>query len=241
MSTPEDAKDGPLGGTAPIPRTLADTAVTIIHEAILSGELAPGERLRIEHLAQRLDISPMPIREALRQLDQRGIVKHIPHRGAKVAELSAEDLRETMEIRLALETLGVRHAAERFTEENATEAQSFLTTWYRAKRASESQAARVAHAQFHFALYSAAGSSWLMRTIRPTWENGERYRLESVDDKALLRQRMKEHERILRFCVEHRPDDAADELYNHLVTTANLVARKLGGEELFSFRDTPPD
>lgn len=241
VAAPDDSQGAPLGGSAPIPRTLADTAVTIIHDAILSGELAPGERLRIEDLAQRLDISPMPIREALRQLDARGLVKHIPHRGAKVAELSAEDLRETMDVRLALETLAVRQAAERFTEENAEEAEAFLKEWYAAKRSKDAQAARVAHAQFHFALYAAAGSGWLMRTIRPAWENGERYRLESVDDKRMLKKRMKQHERILRFCVEHRPDAAADELYNHLVMTANIVASKLAGEELFSFRDTPPD
>jgi DNA-binding GntR family transcriptional regulator len=235
------AEPAGLGGRAPIPRTLADSAAAILHEAILTGEFAPGERLRIEDLAARLSMSPMPIREALRELDARGLVIHTPHRGAKVAELSVEDLQETTEIRLALETLAVAHAADRFTDEDAKLAAGHLDAWYRAKRAKDVHDARIAHASFHFALYSAAESRWLLRSIRPVWENGERYRLESVDDRATLKQRMQEHERILKFCVEHRPDDAADELYNHLALTANLVAKKLGADELFEYRPRPKD
>jgi DNA-binding GntR family transcriptional regulator len=225
----------------PVPRTLADAAVSILHAAILNGDFAPGERLRIEDLAARLDMSPMPVREALRELDALGLVEHTPHRGAKVAELSLDDLRETAEVRLALETLAVRRAAEVFTAEDAQVAERHLADWDRAKRSKETHTARIEHARFHLALYTAARSRWLLRSIRPVWENGERYRLESVDDKATLSQRMAEHERILRFCVEHRPDDAADEFYNHLVMTTNLVARKLGGGDLFEFRDSPAD
>lgn len=224
-----------------MPRTLADNAVSVLHEAILNGEFAPGERLRIEDLASRLDMSPMPIREALRELDSRGIVKHTPHRGAKVADLTVDDLRETTQVRLALESLAVSLAAAEFTAEDAAQADGHLKVWYRAKKRKETHLARIEHSRFHFTLYSAAHSGWLLRSIRPVWENGERYRLESVDDKATLEQRMAEHERILRFCVEHRAEDAAEELYNHLVMTANLIARKLGSGDLFDFHESPLD
>ncbi len=241
MARAEETDAVPLGGGAAIPRTLADSAVAILHEAILTGDFAPGERLRIEDLAARLSMSPMPIREALRELDARGLVVHTPHRGAKVAELSVEDLAETMDVRLSLETLAVSHAAERFTDADAKTAAEHLDAWYRAKRGKDAQQARLAHAQFHFALYGAAGSRWLLRSIRPVWENGERYRLESVDDRATLKQRMMEHERILKFCVEHRPADAADEQYNHIALTGNLVAKQMHGEELFELRQRKKD
>jgi len=222
---------------SPIPRTLADSAVSVLHEAILDGQFVPGERLRIEDLAARLGMSPMPVREALRQLDARGLVVHTPHRGAKVAELSVDDLRETTEVRLTLETLAVRRAAETFTEEQGALAREHLTAWYRAKRDKNPQAARPEHVEFHFALYSASGSRWLIRSIRPVWVNGERYRLEGVDDRETLKRRMQEHERILELCIAHDPQAAEDALYSHVASTANLVARRMDHEgDLFPYR-----
>ena len=113
-------------------RTLAERAFATLHEAIVTGVLAPGERLPIQELAGVLELSPMPIREALRQLDSLGLVENIPHRGARVTELSIDDLREDYDARLALEQLAVRHAAEKFTAEDAKLARerslSFLKT-----------------------------------------------------------------------------------------------------------------
>src|ERR1700722_3202200 len=95
-------------------RTLAEKAFETLHQAIITGLLRPGTRLPIEELAEVLEMSPMPIREAVRRLDGAGLVENIPHRGARVTELSVPDLTEVYEARLALEMLAIRHAAERF-------------------------------------------------------------------------------------------------------------------------------
>ncbi len=115
-------------------RTLAEKAFEALHQAIITGELGPGERLPIEELAETLDMSPMPIREALRRLDTAGLVEHVPHRGARVAELSVDDLREIYEVRLALEPMAMRHAAERFDEDDAEIAREALARHVRAYR-----------------------------------------------------------------------------------------------------------
>ena len=73
-------------------RTLAEKAFETLHWAIITGRLRPGTRLPIEELAEVLDMSPMPIREAVRRLDAAGLVENIPHRGARVTELSVVDL-----------------------------------------------------------------------------------------------------------------------------------------------------
>ena len=225
------------GGSATMPRTLADSAIAVLHEAILNGEFEPGERLRIDDLATRLRMSPMPIREALRQLDARGLVEHTPHRGAKVAEFSVQDMRETTRVRLVLEPLAVRDAAERLSEEDAGAVREHLRAWHVAKRGKEVQRARQEHARFHLTLYKAAGSRWLMRSILPAWENGERYRLEGVDDRDTLQMRMEEHTRILDHCVAGEADAAGDALHDHLAATANTIGRRMGYEgDLFAFR-----
>ena len=232
---PSVAPTGPA--TAGGHRTLAEKAFSSLHDLILTGGLVPGQRLLIEELAERLDMSPMPIREALRRLDAVGLVEHVPHRGARVAELSVADLREVYEARLALEPLAVRHAAERFTGEDAERATAALARHVDGYRRDDAPSAWAAHTEFHFALYRAAGSRWLLRLITPLWESSERYRLASLPRGRSLDERRREHERILEACITRDPDAAALELRNHLALTANLVARSMGSGELFEIRE----
>jgi len=219
----------PAGGH----RTLAERAFATLHEAIVTGVLAPGERLPIEELAEVLDMSPMPIREALRLLDSVGLVENVPHRGARVNELSIEDLREVYEARLALEPLAVRHAAENFTDEDAQRATERLAEHVRASRQQTRGPIWASHTAFHFALYEAANSRWMLRLIHPLWESSERYRFALMPARMNLDKRRLEHERILQACVDHEPAVASVELHNHLVRTANMIAAQMGGDELF--------
>jgi DNA-binding GntR family transcriptional regulator len=212
-------------------RTLAEKAFGALHEAILTGQLRPGRRLPIEELAEVLDMSAMPIREAVRRLDAAGLVENIPHRGARVTELSIDDLAEVYEARLALEPLTVRRAAERFTDETAAVASERLAALNRLPD-DNSAATWAAHTAFHFALYEAAGSNWFLRLIRPLWETSERYRL-AAPVKRKLATRRGEHEAILQACIDHDGDRAALALHDHLAMTANVVSKAMGGEALF--------
>jgi DNA-binding GntR family transcriptional regulator len=221
-------------------RTLAEKAFTALHAGIVTGGLVPGQRLRIEELAELLDMSPMPIREALRRLDSVGLVEHVPHRGARVAELSVDDLREVYEARLALEPLAVRHAAERFTDEDAELARDCLARLTDTYGGADVREAWAAHTDFHFALYRAAGSRWLLRLITPLWESSERYRIASLPMQRDLAERRSEHDRILGACAEGDPEAAALELHNHLARTANQLAQGMGAGELFRLRELVP-
>jgi DNA-binding GntR family transcriptional regulator len=211
---------------------MAEAALLELRDSILSGDLAPGAPLRLEELAERLGMSISPVREAVRQLETLGLAVHVPHRGARVSELALDDLRDTYEVRLVLEPLAVRRAAGRFSGEHAAAAWTHLAAYAEARGLSEPRAARAAHTAFHFTLYGASGSEWLLRLIRPAWENCERYRAISLQRRSVPEVR-REHERILEACVSHEPDRAAAELTRHLAATANLVARQMGWPELF--------
>jgi DNA-binding GntR family transcriptional regulator len=212
-------------------RTLADRAFAALHDAIVAGDLAPGERLPIEELGEALGMSAMPIREALRRLDSAGLVENIPHRGGRVTELSIPDLAEVYEARLALEPLAVRRAAQRFGEAQAALATERLRALDELDD-EHSQETWAAHTAFHFALYDAAGSRWLLRLIQPLWETSQRYRL-AANVVPRLRARSDEHELILAACVAHDADLAARLLHNHLARTANVVSLAMGGTALF--------
>jgi DNA-binding GntR family transcriptional regulator len=212
--------------------TMAEVALAELQDSILSGELAPGSPLRLEELAARLGMSISPVREAVRRLESLGLAVHVPHRGARVSELALDDLRDTYEVRLVLEPLAVRRAAQRFTARDAEAARARLDEYADAHERADLRAAREAHTGFHFTLYRASGSEWLLRLIRPAWENCERYRSISLQRRSTAEVE-REHLRILDACVEHQPDEAAAELTRHLSLTANLVARELGAEDLF--------
>src|ERR1700733_2355574 len=174
-------------------RTLAEKAFETLHSAIITGQLRPGARLPVEELADLLEMSPMPVREAVRRLDAAGLVENIPHRGARVTQLSIKDLAEVYEARMALESLAIRRAAERFTPARAIEARRCLDLL---GEAPDNAAISEAHTRFHFALYDAADSSWLLRLILPVWETSERY-CQMRPEVRRLDARRYEHEGIL--------------------------------------------
>ena len=218
-------------GTSRGHRTLAEKAYDTLHTAIVTGALRPGARLPIEELAEHLEMSPMPIREAVRRLDAVGLVENVPHRGARVKDLSVTDLAEVYEVRLSLETTAIRRAAERFSDGQLEQARVSLAM-LEAMADDASVATSEAHARFHFALYEAAESVWLLRVIRPVWQVSERYALEWPHARRLA-ERAAEHREMLAACEAHDPDRAAIALRDHLATTANSLAAAMESEPLY--------
>lgn len=221
-------------------RTLGERAFATLHEAILTGVLPPSERLPIEDLARMLEMSPMPVREAIRLLASLGLVEHVPHRGARVTELSLDDLRDVYESRMALEPLTVRHASERFTTRDAARARERLDDHIAAYHNGDLRLIWSTHRAFHFAIYDAAASRWMNRLIRPLWDTTDRYRFAMLPIRTNLDSRRVEHELILDACVQRQPELAAVRVHNHLATTANLIAVQMGVKPLFEILDDPP-
>ncbi|TMK23580.1 MAG: GntR family transcriptional regulator, partial [Actinobacteria bacterium] len=168
------------------------------------------ERLRESIILGELGMSISPIREAVRQLEALGLAEHVPHHGAKVMGLDVEELRELFSIRLAIETMAVRRAAERFDEDDEAAARAHLAVYDEARHRADTLAAMREHTAFHFTLYEAAQSSWLLRLIRPCWDSCERYRPVLLAEKGALQDRHEELDvELLSACAAHAPDRAA--------------------------------
>ena len=99
---------------------LRDVVFRTLLQAILRGELKPGERLMEIRLANQLGVSRTPIREAIRMLELDGLVIMVPRKGAQVAQITEKDLNDVLEVRLGLEELAVKLACERITEAEKT-------------------------------------------------------------------------------------------------------------------------
>ena len=215
---------------------MAEAALERLREAIILGELTPGTPLRLEDLARSLGTSISPIREAVRQLEALGLAEHVPHHGAKVVGLEIEELRELFSIRLALETIAVRRAAELFGADDERAAHSHLAGLDDARRAGDARAAVRAHTAFHFTLYEAAGSGWLLRLIRPAWDSCERYRPVLLGPGGSSQDRHAELDReLLDGCAARDPDRAAAALHAHLELASEIYAVELAGRSIFAF------
>lgn len=90
---------------------LADQVYASLHEAILSGELPAGSRLRIRDIAEQVGTSVMPVREAIRRLEEAGLAERSPHKGAVVRTHSLEELIHVYEVRRILEVAAARAGA----------------------------------------------------------------------------------------------------------------------------------
>lgn len=95
------------------PGLIRDRVVDALREAIIAGRLKPGERIRERELVSLLGVSRSPLREAIRILETEGLITSLAHRGARVSELSARDLRDMLHVRIMLETFAARLFIER--------------------------------------------------------------------------------------------------------------------------------
>ena len=231
METPIDV----AGGAGVRHRTMAEAALERLREAIIMGELTPGTPLRLEDLARRLGMSISPIREAVRQLEALGLAEHVPHHGAKVMRLDVEELRELFSIRLALEGMAVRRAAALFEASDEDAARTHLTAYEEARHRGDVRAAVRAHGAFHFALYEASRSAWLVRLIRPAWDSCERYRPVLFAEGSLQDRHEELDVELLDACIAHDAERAARALHDHLQLADDIFVLELKGRPIFAF------
>ena len=146
---------------------LRDVVFRTLRQAILRGELKPGERLMEIRLANQLGVSRTPIREAIRMLELDGLVIMVPRKGAQVAQITEKDLNDVLEVRLGLEELAVKLACERITEEE-------LRSLYQASRSFEKlietetddlQKLAQADVDFHDVIYQATNNERLIQLL----------------------------------------------------------------------------
>ncbi|WP_083408692.1 GntR family transcriptional regulator [Mycolicibacterium rutilum] len=153
------------GARHELPGTLVEVVGNRLRDAILSGVLAPGEKIREEQVCADYGISRAPLREALRLLAQQGLVEHLPRRGSRVAEWSASDILQLYGLRAVLE----RHAIE--TALPLADPKRALAPVRRAfdrMRAATDQLARDdAHRMFHAAVVGLAGNRQLDIALEP--------------------------------------------------------------------------
>ena len=168
---------------------LRDVVFNTLRQAILKGELAPGERLMEIQLAQKLGVSRTPIREAIRKLELEGLVLMIPRRGAEVARISEKSLKDVLEVRRSLEELAIELACQRMTEED-------MQALEEAQKAFKAALA-AADVKVHEVIYGSTHNKRLVQILNNLREQMYRFRLEYIKDEDKRQILQLEHEKIL--------------------------------------------
>ena len=143
-------------------KTIGEMVYEVLHESIVAGVFAPGERLRQEAIATTIGVSRIPVRSALLQLESEGLVDFHPRRGAVVRSLTTEQLREIYELREFLEPYALKKSLQSITPERIRTLEALAKTLDKKPAGADFVDARV---QFYRALYNQDENPQLVKII----------------------------------------------------------------------------
>ena len=202
---------------------LRDVVFNTLRQAILRGELKPGERLMEIQLANKLGVSRTPIREAIRKLELEGLVLMIPRKGAEVAEITEKNMLDVLEVRRALEELAVKLACERITEEEIQELKDAADAFQ--KILSEKDITKIAEADeaFHDVIFKSTGNDRLIQLLNSLREQMYRYRLEYLTREEYHPQLLEEHQQIIDRITRKDQSEAAELIDRHIGNQVDVM------------------
>ncbi|TAM51393.1 MAG: GntR family transcriptional regulator [Acidobacteria bacterium] len=208
-----------------LPQWVADQ----LRSEILEGRLKPGEWLRQERLAQEHGVSQMPVREALKQLASEGLVEHVPYRGARVVQFSADDVEDLYACRAFIEGLAARFAAVNIVAGELAELAALVPQMAACETPRELGQYRELNRRFHGVIFAASRRSYLVRTLAqlwaafPTmlWSNVPRVATDSVA--ARDEPDVAEHSAIVAALAAHDPAAAERAVRDHITSAGRAL------------------
>ncbi len=210
------------------PASLASRLLASLEADIVSGRLRPGTRLDEQALARRFKASRTPVREALRQLESRGMVENRPRQGAQVMQLSLEELIEMFETMAWLEAACASLAARRHTQADRDAIQAAHEACVLAHQARDPDAFYRANARWHETLYAACQNAFLERQTLDLRNRLEPYRRATTFHEGLMALSIQEHQRIAEAILAMDEARAMSEMRGHLDTLRNDAVKTYG-------------
>jgi DNA-binding GntR family transcriptional regulator len=213
--------------------------VAVVHdrlrEAILRGEIPPGQPTSQVALARQLGVSRTPLREALRLLQREGLVLSEPNRRVRIADFSISDAEELYAMRLALECVAVRVTVPLLTVQDFAELEGLMAQMEHYMRAGDAASVDVPHRAFHALLFRAAGRR-LQTTLLQLFDHAGRYRTAyGAMQPQGFRERFAQHRAIVQAAQAQDAELTVTELARHYLYTAMHVIGELDPQHDPSF------
>ena len=210
---------------------LRDVVFNTLRQAILRGEMEPGERLMEIQLADKLGVSRTPIREAIRKLELEGLVIMIPRKGAEVAHITEKDMRDVLEVRAALEELAATLACRNVTPERIEELKMANKRFEAAIISKDVVAIVDADVNFHDIIYAMTDNQRLIQIINNLREQMYRYRVEYLKDERNYPTLMREHNEIVEGLMTKDKVRVTEAMHKHVKNQVVAVKEMIREQE----------
>ena len=202
---------------------LRDVVFQTLRQAILRGELKPGERLMEVRLAKKLGVSRTPIREAIRKLELEGLVLMIPRRGAEVAEITEKSMRDVLEVRRALEVLAVSLSCDRISGEQIEALKEAAEEFDRSLTSDDVTRTAESDVHFHDIIYRSTDNQRLIQLLSNLGEQMYRYRVEYLKHREFHPQISREHKELISYLEAGQKGQAEEKIAVHIDKQAQAV------------------
>lgn len=209
-----------------IHKTRTQLVVEVLRERILSGDIKAGEPLRQSAIAEQLNVSRIPVREALVQLEAEGLVNFEPHKGASASELSTSQVTELFELRAMIESDLLAKAIPNLQKSDLDEAEKVLCALESAFKLKDSVASwSLLNTQFHTCLYKAANRPHTLEVVNGLNTNCDRYiRLQLLLTGGIPTAE-REHRILLDLCKKRDISAATSLLREHILHAAEAIKK----------------
>lgn len=202
----------------------------IVHEqiksGILDGDFAPGEKLNQDELARELGVSRMPVRDALKQLANDGLIENNIHKGFVVTKFSKETLTDVLYVRSLLEPEAILLAEQTFTDAGIRNLEDIQRKSMAETERGNLVKIRELNRKFHFALYRSISSKLLLEHIERLWDRFPNYAMYTKLENAMSS--LKTHQRIIDFIKASDFKNAAAEMKKHILKTEESLSYLTG-------------
>ncbi len=207
--------------------TLGEQAYFAIRSAITSGTLEAGERITERDLASKLQVSPTPVREALRQLEQEGLVVRTPNREVRVSDMPSASVAEMLLIQAALRGIAARLAAEKITDEEVGEIQAVLQENQEALATGPPELLLELADRFHALVDQDSRNLTVVKFLDTVMAFDPIDRLETLTDREQAQTRFQEHQQIAAALAARDRDLAEELMRSHVLRAGQLLFRGL--------------
>jgi len=194
---------------------------------ILSGEYVLGERILINQLTQKYDVSTTPIREALSKLENDGLLIKEPYKSYSVKEFSIKEIEELYEARIILETEAIKLATKRINDEQKEEFQKILNDGLKYSQNKNYGKFNKNNAEFHFHIFKTSANNYLYNMMKSIYKQIMLLTFKSFSSTDRIKFSLKEHKEIFYYIKNNNKDQAIKLGKKHLNKSLNRVKKLL--------------
>lgn len=206
-------------------RPLREIVYEELRDEILVGNILPGTRLMEVELAEEMEVSRTPIREAIRKLEKEGLITIEPRRGAYVSEVSVKDMLDILEVRSNLEGLAAYLAAYRMTRQEQEALVEISNQFDEAVKAGEMRAMISTDTKFHHLIVESSRNQYLIHMVEQLQELVLRFRYLYYKDFKRAEEMPPEHYGIIEAIRQSRPEKARESAFSHIDKLRDMVLR----------------